>query len=400
MVVGRWAAHHRLMTTDQTASATDPPPNGDAAATRLLRRRRDDRIVGGVAAGIADYLDVDPVLIRALFVGLMIFGGAGFVLYALGWLLIPAEDQDHSPAESFVRGLDLSPRTLVFALFVLIGLTIVGVSLASPTRYDPFDSGFYVDGRAVLLLAAIGAGIWILRRTARPTVAPGVAAAPGADVTVATSSSRPRVRRATRPVEPRSPLALYIVAAALIMVGVLALAGNVADVRIAPGQFFGLAYLVLGAGLVIGAWWGRARMLILSALLLLPFAVAAAFVTAPIEGGVGDQRHTPASIAEVRDAYRLAGGRLVLDLRELPGNDPVDVVASVAVGELVVWLPEDADASVDASVGAGATWLFGTVQSGTSLDEQTARGAGREFALDLEAGIGQITVDIVPEVGS
>nr|MBA2633248.1 PspC domain-containing protein [Chloroflexota bacterium] len=43
-------------------------------APRLLRRRADDRVVGGVASGIGDFLNVDPLLIRIGFVGLMVFG--------------------------------------------------------------------------------------------------------------------------------------------------------------------------------------------------------------------------------------------------------------------------------------------------------------------------------------
>ena len=50
------------MTTEQPQTAPSP---------RLLRRRATDRVIGGVAAGIADYLNIDPVLVRAVFVGLV-----------------------------------------------------------------------------------------------------------------------------------------------------------------------------------------------------------------------------------------------------------------------------------------------------------------------------------------
>ena len=43
---------------------------------------------------MADYLNVDPLLIRAGFAALMIFGGAGLVLYVVGWLLIPLEQRN------------------------------------------------------------------------------------------------------------------------------------------------------------------------------------------------------------------------------------------------------------------------------------------------------------------
>ena len=90
MGIDRASGHHRRMTTEQPRATQSP---------RLLRRRATDRVIGGVAAGIADYLNVDPVLIRAAFVGLVIFGGAGLVLYLGAWLLIPVEGHDESPLE-------------------------------------------------------------------------------------------------------------------------------------------------------------------------------------------------------------------------------------------------------------------------------------------------------------
>src|SRR6266542_5969129 len=71
----------------QGSERTDAQPH-------LLRRRTTDRVLGGVAGGLGDYLNIDPLLIRIAFVGLMIFGGAGLVLYVAAWLLIPTEGQD------------------------------------------------------------------------------------------------------------------------------------------------------------------------------------------------------------------------------------------------------------------------------------------------------------------
>jgi phage shock protein PspC (stress-responsive transcriptional regulator) len=48
-------------------------------------------MVVGVAGGIAQYVGVDPVLIRIIFVLLALFGGGGLLLYLICWLLIPEE---------------------------------------------------------------------------------------------------------------------------------------------------------------------------------------------------------------------------------------------------------------------------------------------------------------------
>jgi phage shock protein PspC (stress-responsive transcriptional regulator) len=59
-------------------------------------------MLGGVAAGLADYFDVDPVLVRIGFVALAFLGGLSVPLYLAGWALIPDEDTDASIAEELL----------------------------------------------------------------------------------------------------------------------------------------------------------------------------------------------------------------------------------------------------------------------------------------------------------
>ena len=60
---------------------------------KKLVRPRDDRMIAGVCAGFARYLNVDPVLVRLLMVVLVLFAGTGIVVYLAGWILMPEEDQ-------------------------------------------------------------------------------------------------------------------------------------------------------------------------------------------------------------------------------------------------------------------------------------------------------------------
>ena len=56
---------------------------------RLYRASEKDSMVAGVCAGIAEYFNVDPVLIRLLWV-LFVFGfGTGILAYLLAWVIIP-----------------------------------------------------------------------------------------------------------------------------------------------------------------------------------------------------------------------------------------------------------------------------------------------------------------------
>jgi phage shock protein PspC (stress-responsive transcriptional regulator) len=60
-----------------------------------LSRDSSDKLLGGVCSGIANYLNVDPAIIRLLF-AIVTFGGFGFgiLLYILLWIVLPARDLD------------------------------------------------------------------------------------------------------------------------------------------------------------------------------------------------------------------------------------------------------------------------------------------------------------------
>jgi phage shock protein PspC (stress-responsive transcriptional regulator) len=57
---------------------------------RLYRSRRDRRIAG-VAGGVAEYLDVDPTVIRVLWIISVFFGGFGLLLYIIMAFIVPLE---------------------------------------------------------------------------------------------------------------------------------------------------------------------------------------------------------------------------------------------------------------------------------------------------------------------
>ncbi len=56
-------------------------------------------MVGGIAAGVGEYLGVDPVAVRVGLVVLALAGGFAVPLYLAAWLFIPAEGQEESIAE-------------------------------------------------------------------------------------------------------------------------------------------------------------------------------------------------------------------------------------------------------------------------------------------------------------
>lgn len=61
---------------------------------KKLKRSADDRMLAGVAGGLAEYLDIDPVLVRILFVIIALLGGgfAGILIYVILWIIMPEQD--------------------------------------------------------------------------------------------------------------------------------------------------------------------------------------------------------------------------------------------------------------------------------------------------------------------
>ncbi|NTV31098.1 PspC domain-containing protein [candidate division WWE3 bacterium] len=56
-----------------------------------LYRSRTNRIIAGVASGLAQYFNIDPILVRLFFVAAMFGGGSGFWIYIILWIIVPEE---------------------------------------------------------------------------------------------------------------------------------------------------------------------------------------------------------------------------------------------------------------------------------------------------------------------
>ncbi len=56
---------------------------------KKLNRSFEDKVIGGVAGGLAEYFEVDPVIVRVLFVVSLFFHGAGLIAYIVLWIAVP-----------------------------------------------------------------------------------------------------------------------------------------------------------------------------------------------------------------------------------------------------------------------------------------------------------------------
>lgn len=112
-----------------------------------LRRSRTDRMIGGVAAGLARYLNADPVLVRVGWVvGAFLTGGTAVLAYIVCWIVIPEEGADASAYRAAVpndRGR-----------FVLGAILVVGGLLWLASTVVP--QVFAFQGLGAIVLIAIG----------------------------------------------------------------------------------------------------------------------------------------------------------------------------------------------------------------------------------------------------
>jgi phage shock protein C len=67
---------------------------------KKLYRSNTKRMIAGVAGGLGDYFNIDPTLIRILFVVLAIFGGPGLILYIIMALIVPLEPTGVMPTSA------------------------------------------------------------------------------------------------------------------------------------------------------------------------------------------------------------------------------------------------------------------------------------------------------------
>jgi phage shock protein PspC (stress-responsive transcriptional regulator) len=130
------------------------------AQARRLERSRSNRKIAGVAGGLAQYFDLDPVIYRVGFIILTLLGGSGLLLYVAAWLILPEEGKDESIAAEVLRERRDRP-------WALIGLGLIGVAgLVLLGRLDLSPDG---DGIWVGLAVLGGILLWNHRRgDARP----------------------------------------------------------------------------------------------------------------------------------------------------------------------------------------------------------------------------------------
>jgi phage shock protein PspC (stress-responsive transcriptional regulator) len=95
--------------TGTTGSTTGGPQQGYAPYTdepRRLYRASNHKVLGGVCAGLANYLKLDPAIVRLVFVLITLTWGFGFLLYIILWIVLPTKTLAISARKRLYRNPD------------------------------------------------------------------------------------------------------------------------------------------------------------------------------------------------------------------------------------------------------------------------------------------------------
>ncbi len=400
-----------------------------------LRRARHGRMLAGVSEGLSRHLDIDPLLIRVVFGALTVFGGSGIVLYLLAWLTIPREDEYDSIAS---RALRRDPERTMAVGLVLAAISGAVTLLGAIGFVTPRPFAVITVSLVALVLFTV-----VSRRSAHHPPTAGSAFVAGADETGehgeaqdpadpgnATTAAIPRVTpderdrelrawwqrpadtggpmapappgtdvyrpvpppRPPRPKSRLTPITLAVMAVTLGGIWFADEAGADIHPSVYPGTVLGLT----AAALLLGTWFGRAKLLI-------PIGVLSALLTAAITvigpGPYGERIYTPTTASAVKDVYELGAGRIVLHLEEVRDLDALDgrtIVIDSHVGQVQVIVPTSLDAEVRSQVKGGditGTAVIEDTGNGSQKSVISARGDGRpQVVIDVDLTYGEIEI--------
>lgn len=405
----------------------DPQPHGDGTQPTSTRgstdgffdqirsagiRRSQERWVAGVCGGIAQRLRVDPLLIRAGMIALLLLG-IGFLAYLIAWALIPDQD-DSILTEKAIRDGD---GWGIF-LLVIIALGVLGIG---PVFSDA--GGWW----SLIVTVALIAGVWWLVTRARSTSGtPGPAPAPtpgsgpsptgrpepvwapasatpqGYEPPPARPHTPPAASTAyDRPKAPRGGFAGFLLAlgAAIVGYGIGQLVGPLGG---ASADLVAMLFATAAGGLttvVLGLLGRRSALTSLLSIILAVSLVGTWGVTTAPDGG-GQQTWEPTAESLV-PSYAWNAGQATLDLRgvtEPPEQSAIS--ADVSLGELVIYVPEDITTRIVSSAELGSVSVQGADpsfeeqnQSGPSVDAEHVFGDGEpDLTVNATVRLGSIRI--------
>ncbi|WP_162908406.1 LiaF domain-containing protein, partial [Allorhizocola rhizosphaerae] len=185
-----------------------------------------------------------------------------------------------------------------------------------------------------------------------------------------TAPPAPVPPKKTKPKPEPSRLGRLIFGVILIALGSLGLA-DMAGVSVPAAAYVATALGVVGLGLLVGAWYGRARVFILLGLalaVLLPMVATADKVERANAGSVSWR---PSTMNELASVYSHQFGEARLDLSDLDFQGTrMEIKADISFGDLRIIVPPNVDTTVVTNVSFGDAEVFHRSSNGAGLEQQ------------------------------
>ncbi len=168
-------------------------------SAQRLYRSRTNKVFAGVCGGMAEYFDVDPIIIRILFILMVLFGGSGILLYIAAIFIIPQKPYtvaDFNQATTQTQPVSASSNARnIFGYILIIGGGLL--LLANLDVFHFFDFiGDAFEYIFPILLIVLGMAVIYYRQTNPPVEsAPGEQSASGDQHSASQTQSYRQFRR-------------------------------------------------------------------------------------------------------------------------------------------------------------------------------------------------------------
>ena len=369
-------------------------------------------MVAGIAQGLANRYDIPVVLIRVVLVLLTFGGGLGLALYAAGWFLIRSEDEAEAPAERFFSGASTSRS------WIGIGLVFLAILIL-------LDNFTFLSGGIVWAVGLLVVGVLLYtgdlprlvkepetddkegvqQVTSSDTLVPAIAETDVPAGSGPVGGGAPPTPTPTPPILPpaaakpreQSFLGRITIGVILVSLGLLAVLDNIPGIALEPEprHYMALAVTILGLGLVVGGFVGRARWLILVGVILVPTMLFSPAFEYDWNTENFDRTISPDSFEDLESSYSLDVGNLMIDLSDLPWEgEEIDLSAEVDAGNIEIRLPRGVGLEGEASVDVGRVGAFGRESAGLGNPRLTFDEPGRLGTVNLDAMVDLGNIDI------
>lgn len=414
---------------------------------KKLTRSRNDRYVGGVAAGLAERLNVDPLLVRIAFVVSLALGGLGLIAYGVLLAVMPVDGDPSEPLPPVEPGR----RNLMIGLAVVVG--IFALFTADSGDFASWAFGFWPGTLfGILFWTAAGvAAIWMIATgkigrdtfnrsgTQTPPSAPpppesSPAAPAEASTEVVTYAESPSQLSTevmeTRQMDsdpapdsedeeapaPASParndapstigriMLWFAIGLAALTVFCVLFVISAGTTALFGGVPMAALVIVLGAGMIFAGVRGRRQLslwLLVSAVAVTVPMATVSIADLRVDGSYGDINETPITMADVpSDGYKMAAGNMTIDLRKFKfeRKRELDLPVKSGMGLTSIIVPDRICVAGSVSGKAGITNIRGRQSNGISV-KQTAPGPAN-WKPDMAVRGGMVFLDAEFKLGA